>query len=226
MVQSDQNRLQMWKQVSRYLITNKTVWEGNVPFSSAAAALNSNIAAAEAAIAGQTTTSTGLSADKDALEAAAIAQVVAIAKSTKVYALDSNDNGLLASVNFSKSSLMRLPEAELSQRLRQIVGTAQARAGELEAYGVTEDAFPAANEAILAFENAAPAPRASIAGKRAVSASIPAIMKAGKMALEKLDNLVHIFNATAPQFAAGYKATRVIVDAGRRHQPEEPAVNP
>ena len=223
MVQADQNRLQMWKQVSRYLLTNKTVWADNLPFSNAVTALSSHITAAEAAIAGQTASSTGLSADKVGLEATAIAQVVAIAKSAKVYALDNNDNGLLASVNFSKSSLMRLPEAELAQRLRQIVSIAQARSSDLEAYGVKGDDYPAANEAIAAFETASLAPREAIAGKSAVSAGIPSIMKAGRMALEKLDNLVHIFNATAPQFAAGYKAARVIVDAGRRHDAAEPA---
>jgi hypothetical protein len=219
MQQTDQNRLQMWKQVSRYLTLHQSVWSGNRPFSAAVAALQASITAADAAINGQTTTSTGLTADKEALEAIAIARVVIIARSAKVLALDTGDNALLAAVSYNKSSLMRLPGAELMQRLRSIVAAAQAKGSQLGEYGVSPEAFTAADNAIAAYEQAAPAPREAIAGKSAVSAGIPAIMKAGRMALEKLDNLVHIFDAASPQFSAGYKAARVIVDAGRRHDP-------
>lgn len=222
MQQKDQNTLTMWNVVSRYLANKNTVWKDNRPYSSATAELNEAIEDAGKALQGQMGTSTGLTEDKDRLEIIAVDQVVAIAKSTKVYALDNHDSDLKAKVDFSKTDLLRLPEPEKVQRLKSMVTAAQEVGEKLKDYGVEEAACPDALRAVEDYEQASPNPRGAIADKSVITASIPGILKRGRMALEKLDNLSHIFDAKDPSFAAGYKAARVVVTTGHRHNPDAP----
>lgn len=216
MIQKDQNRLNMWKTVLRYLKANESVWKTNKPFAKAVAELEAAVAAAGTAIQGQTATSTGVTGDREALEAVAIEKVVAIAKSAYAYALDKGDNTLSAAVNFSKSTLQHLPEAELAGRLRSIVAAAQEVSDDLEDFGVDKSDYTPAMQAIADYE-AAPVARNVIADKSVVTNSIPGIMKAGRLALIKMDNLAHVIDKASPQFSAGYRAVRIVVDAGGRH---------
>lgn len=223
MQQADQNRLTMWKTVLRYLKANESVWKDNKPFARAVAELEAVIIKATGAIQGQTAITTGISDDREALEAVAIDKVVAIAKSAYAYALEKGDHTFETAVSFSKSTLMHLPGPEQLERLRSIVAAAQEKDEELADYGVKKDtAYTDAMEAIRKYEEA-PVARSVIADKSVVTSGIPGIMKEGRNVLTRMDNLVHIFNETASKFAAGYKAVRLVVDAGTRSSDNTPA---
>jgi hypothetical protein len=107
----------MWKTTRLHLDDNSTIWSTNTPFTNASTALTNAIAAADAAILGQTTTSTGVSADKETLELEAIEKVVAIGKSLTAYAIDTNNQELEAKVSATKRQLQRLPDNQLIQKL-------------------------------------------------------------------------------------------------------------
>lgn len=217
MEQKDQNKVGMAKAVRECLQNNKTIVSGNTILTRYAAELDAVLADANKAISGQTGTSSGITDDKDALELKAVDAVVSIGSAAKSYALDLENNTLFAAVNYGKDALLHTPQNELPQRLKSILDAAHGQATALKDFGVEESDFTAAYDLVTAFGKATPAPRATIAQKAAVTQSVPVIMKALRTVLLKMDALVERLKVKYPEFAATYKASRVVVDAGVRH---------
>ncbi len=223
MEQKDQNRLSMWKAVAHHLEANKAIWRHTPPFQRAVTALEDAIDAASEALRHQIAAGGGSRDDKETREEQAIDQVLRIAQSAKAYAMEEGDHALMAAVDYSRNALGRLPQNELVEKLRQMVAVAAVRSRALLEYGITKGEYEAALHAIEAYDQAITAPREAVAGRKAVTASVPALMKAGADILVRLDNLVHLFEAAHPQFVEAYKANRIIVDAGRRGSGDGPA---
>jgi len=85
-------------------------------------------------------------------------------------------------------------------------------------YGVTEDVINAAEKALRALEEFQAIVRTTITEKKAVTGTVPTIMRSGRLALAKMDRLVHIFEPVDAGFVSGYKAVRTVVNAGVRHK--------
>ncbi|MEO6831994.1 MAG: hypothetical protein ABI169_07320 [Chitinophagaceae bacterium] len=223
MKQTNQNALKMWDDTLLYLNNKQTQWAENPVFSTLVDRLQGNIAAADVAMIGQTATSTGLSADKVSLEITAVNLVTAMASSAMAYALFHDDKPLEAQVDFGKNALMFLPEKEQVARFTSIVRAIEQKQGLMSDFGIKPNTVLNANAAIAAYGAALQNPRNVIAEKSVISKSIPTLMKEGRATLRIMDKMVHIFDEINPGFSAGYKAARVIVDAGIRHNPPAPA---
>lgn len=225
MEQKDQNKVGMGKTVRECLRNknNEKIVSDSAVLTRYAAELDTVLADADKAILGQTGTSTGITDDKGALELKAVDAVVSIGSAAKSYALDLGNNTLVAAVDYGKDALLHTPQNELPKKLTAILDSAHKQAKALEDFDVKESDFTAAYDLVDAFEKATPSPRAAIAGKAAVTQSVPAIMKALRTVLLKMDALVERLKAKYPEFAAAYRASRVVVNVGVRHRDKSAA---
>jgi hypothetical protein len=217
----DQIRLAMWRAVELHLGANNSLWNANGPFAEAAAELSQAIRDAWGAAEKQVGGSKGVSSRRDAMEQEALDRVVIIARVAKAFALNTDNHELLHAERLGKGSLEIKSQAVLIATLRSMVNAAKPYKDALVRYGVPADAYEAALEAINALEGTQTAVRTAISGRKAVTDSVYFIMKAGALALAKLDNLVHVFELQYPEFVAGYKAARTIIHTGIRHKDDE-----
>lgn len=220
MNQKDLNRLNMWKAVYAILQQYKDVWKGNAPFSAAVDELKALIdAAGEADKKQKAGKTTGITKDKESLADIAIASTTKVTKVARAYALKERDHKLYAAVNYDKGILDNTPLDELEARLQGMLDAALTVKDKLGDYGLPERADTDAAAAIEEFKKETPATRAAIAGRKAVTGSVPDIIRAGRQKLLFMDDLVHLYDEP-PAFASTYKAARVIVNAGGRHEDE------
>ena len=219
MRQKDQNRLNMWRTVQLFLKDKESLWVSNVPFSKAVDSLGTTITDAQAAMLGQTLSSTGHSRTKEALSNEAIDRVMQIAKCTIVLAEATGNNPLRQAVGYTRTTLRATSGAARAGILRSMINAARSEATALEAYGVGAADFTASLDSIDAFVAAMIIPRATIAQRAAVTSGIRAILTAGAKAIATMDNLIRIVGAGNSEFVRGYEAARIIVNAGHRRNP-------
>ena len=211
----------MWRAVDLHLGANNSIWNANGPFAQAAAALSHAISDAWVAIEKQVDGSKGVSSRREAMQQEAVNRVVAIARLAKAFALNTDNRELLHAERLGKGSLEIKSQAALIATLRSMVNAARPYEDELARYGVPPDAYDAALEAINVLEGTQTAVRTAISGRKVVTGSVYSIMKAGNLALAKLDNLVYVFEQQYPEFVAGYKAARTVIHTGIRHKDNE-----
>ncbi len=220
MKKSDQNRLSMWRAVRQHLDAHSETWSSSKPFVQASEALTRAIDQSRAALEVQSTGSRGISGDRLALADQTVKQVLSIARSTRVFAIDQRNEQLLHAMEYSRFSLLRLSQNKMNACLRCILLAARPYREALLEYGVPEDAWDSAAEAVLALEQMQSKVRRSITAQKAVTASLPSIVEAGRLAMLKLDFLVHLFESTDPVFTSGFRTARRIVNNGFRHEGE------
>ncbi len=209
MDQKDLSRFRMWRAVAAFLDEHEAVWVENIPFADARMALQTCITDAETALADNAEREATVMKDREELRLAAISRVSAIAKSVKAYAIDTRNDALLVKVHASKSTLLHLSESELTCQLLQIVEAAAPFAMRLLDYGVHPNDLETASGAIYAYVHLAETPDGEIIDIKAIRSRIPGIMIRGRAALDRMDNLFHIFERANPDFGRGYKRARV-----------------
>lgn len=212
MDQKDLSRFRMWKAVAAFLDEHEAVWVENIPFADARIALETCIADAEMTAADKAERVATVMKDREELRLAAINRVCAIAKSAKAYAIDTRKDALLVKVHASKSTLLHLSVSELTSQLLQILEAAGQYAMPLLDYGVHPSDLDTASEAIYAYVHLAETPDGEISDIKAIRNLMPAIMIRGRAALDRMDNLYHIFERANPDFGLGYKRARLTDD--------------
>jgi len=213
MDQKELSRFRMWNAVAAFLDEHEAVWVENIPFADARMALQTSINEAETALADKAERVATVMKDREELRLAAINRVSAIAKSAKAFSIDTRNDALLVRVHVSKSTLLHLAESELTCQLLQIVEAAGLFAMQLLDYGVHPNDLETASEAIYAYVHLAETPDGEISDIKAIRSRIPGIMMRGRAALDRLDNLVHIFERSNAGFGSGFKRARLTDDS-------------
>ena len=222
MEQQDLNRLTMWKTVYIVLQDYQGVWQVNEGFSEAVTDLKGFIKAADAASGSQAAgRTTGITADKETLADDAINKTLRVTKIARAYARKINNQTLLSAVDYAKGSLQKTPLDELTARLNSMLKAVQGVADALQRWGFVKGSDESAAAAIEAFSKAAQGTRVAISGGKAMTATLPQIMRGGKTELLIIDDLIGMYEEEAPQFVLTYKAARNIVDVGIRHDPAQ-----
>ena len=206
----------MWWAVRQHLAAYKQTWNGNEPFSEASEQLEQAIGQARDALDVQALSSRGVTTDSILLKQEAINRTVAIARCTRAYARDVRNSELLSAVDYGRGPLLTMSHHELAAQLRTIINAARTQGEALRRFGVTPEDCDAALEAVVAMEGAQSFVRTAITSRKAVTMNVPAIIAAGRAALAKMDDLVHLFGQTDPKFVSGYKTARRIVHAASR----------
>lgn len=218
MTQAQQNRLTMNKVVIKHLDDNAPVWQTLAAFKKAHDELLASVKGRNTAQGTQSQTTTGITRDKSADTEAAVKAVLKLAKNTAAYAIDQDNHDLYASLNYSKSYLLNLPDNEQGAFLQTMLDKVRGQVGNLGDYNVTAAAIAEAQSAVDKVKGGMTNPRGAIDTRSTATKSVPAYEADGRKALAKLDRLIHNFEDDAPEFVAQYRQARMIVDVGVRHE--------
>jgi hypothetical protein len=213
----DTNRLAMVTTSRDYLGTNSAIWSPMAPFGVAVTDLTNKLTEIDA-MAQKHESPSGATADKadarDDLE-----DVLFLAcRALSVLAHGANDNELLALCRTSQSALGELDAQALSTRAANVLAAANARKTELATLQVTQANLDEFTQRIAAFNEMRTGPREATATHRADTQSLRRlIQEASDILRDRIDPMVDLFNRSHPDFVAGYKAARVIVDRPATH---------
>jgi hypothetical protein len=220
------NRVTMFKTVDAYLDDNQTIWNSMAPMAAAAQHLKSQIAALDVAAQKQETP-TGATADKGAARDALEDVAFLMCQALSVLGHNGSDQDLLARTNLSSSDLQRFPDDELANRATTILADANARKTDLAALQVTQANIDELTQSLTRFNAAKVSPRIATAERAVQTQSIPQLIRQANATLRnQIDPMVNLFRRSHPNFVAGYRGARVIVDRAASHAAPPPATQP
>ena len=204
-----------------HLKANASIWDKHEPFVEAYNELSQAIDDCWNIAETQSKGSVGVSSGRDLMQKEVISRVYAIARIAKAFALNTDNRELYHASNHGKADLSVKSQTDLIATLRNMVNAASTYADELVRYGLPLQTYDDALKAIEAFAAMQSAVRQAIFERKALTGNTPALMKKGTLALAKLDNMIHFFEAEFPDFVAGYKAARTIIHVGIRHNKDD-----
>jgi len=217
------NRVTMYKTVDEYLVGRNSVWSTMAPFAAAMLQYRDKLAAIDPVAQRQETPVTGAGADKaearDALEDVLFLTCQALG----VLAHTNNDHELRALVDVRPTTLDRLGEEELANRAANVIAKADAQKTQLATLQVTQANLDELAEALSDFQAVKAKPRSAVVERAVQTGSLSGLIReAGNTLRDQIDPMVNLFRRTNPEFVAGYRSARVIVDRrGSRPQPVE-----
>jgi len=206
------NRIAMLKTTAAYLEAHNAVWSSMAPMATAVEGYRQTLTAIDASAQKQQAPS-GAAEDKtearDALEDVTFLMCEALG----VLAQVSGDHDLTALAAVRESDLTRATAEELSNLAANILAAANARKSELMTVQVTQANIDELDQSLRTFNAAKTAPRSAIAERSVHTKSVTTLVREAQMMLRNsIDRFVNLFRRTDPDFVAGYKAARVIVD--------------
>ncbi len=217
------NRVTMFKTVSAVLDDHNSVWSSMARMQTAVTRFKGNIISIDRAAQLQETPS-GAADDKAAARDALEDVLFLVCEALAVLAHTDNDHDLLALVALRPSTLQRFDAEELSNRAATVLTEANARKTALAELNVTQANLDELDQALQNFNQSKTSPRTATAAKKVQTATLAdLISETSGMLRSEMDLLVDLFRRTNPEFVAGYRAARVIVDRGKRHaEPKAP----
>jgi hypothetical protein len=137
------------------------------------------------------------------------------------------DPNLAAQVEFTLSSLDKLPDDDLEETGQRVSALATAHLAALADYGVTQADVTELDELTAKFHGVKSGPRMAIAGRAGQTHTLPDLISHTTSILRnRLDKQMTKFRKSHPEFYAGYRSARVIVDRGGTGGPEQPPATP
>jgi hypothetical protein len=216
------NRVTMFKTVDGYLDQKNSVWNGMAPFAAAVQQLKQKLVAIDTAAQKQETPVSGAAGDKAAARDELEAVLFLMCEALGVLAHTSNDHDLQALVDLSPTAIDRLNDEELGNRATNVLAKANAMKTELATMEVTQANIDELDEALQTYQAAKAKPRTAVVERMVQTETLPTLVReASNILRDQIDKLVNLFRRTNPEFVAGYKSARVVVDrvAGQAARP-------
>ena len=213
------NRITMFKTVGAYLDSHNSVWSGMAAMAAADQQLKDKIGAIDIAAQKQEAPTTGATLDKAAARDALEDVLFLTCEALAVLGHTGDDHDLLALTALSPSNLQRLDDEELSNRATNVLAEANSRKTDLAAFHVTQANLDEFDQALQDFKAAKAKPRTATAERAAQTESLPSLIRdASGILRNEIDRLVNLFRRTNPDFVAGYRTARAIVDRAASHK--------
>jgi hypothetical protein len=144
---------------------------------------------------------------------------------TLAHSTDNHD--LSALVEVTPSSLDHLGEQELSNRAASVLAAANTWKTDLAPLQVTQDNLNELEQALQDFNASKEGPRQATTERMVQTESLPELIReASEILRERIDRMVNLFRRSDPDFVAGYRGARVIVDRAASHAPKPTAPPP
>jgi hypothetical protein len=219
------NDVTMFKTVDDYLDSYNAVWNTMAAFVTADQSLKDKIAAIDTAAQEQEAPS-GAADAKEAARDDLEDVVFLISEALGVLAHQSNDHDLQALTDISPTLLDKFPADELINRAALVLERANARKTELATLQVTQANLDELAQALNNFSNLKNQPRTASVERSVRTQSLESLIREAKGILrDELDRLVNLFSRSNPEFVAGYRNARVIVDRAATHKTTKPAAS-
>ncbi|HEV2827690.1 MAG TPA: hypothetical protein VGW76_08790 [Pyrinomonadaceae bacterium] len=207
------NRINMFKTVREYLNQNNAVWNGMPTMVAAVAQFNGRIVGIDQAAQKQEAPTFGATLDKETARNTLEDVLFLMSEALGVLAHNTNDGPLRALTDISRSALDGMTDEDLSNRATNVLTQVQGRAGELEEMNVTLTMINEFVEARNNFNAAKVQPRTVAANRKAQTESLPSLIRdASGLLRNQIDRLVNLSSRSHPDFVAGYRGARVIVN--------------
>jgi uncharacterized membrane protein len=207
------NRITMFKTVSAYLNQNNSIWAGMAPMAAAVLQFNEKIAAIDLAAQKQEMPTSGATLDKAAAREALEDVLFLMSQALGALGHNTKDGNIIAVSVLTPSTLDSMNVEELSSRATNVLTEVNGRAGELGALNVTQANINELTDAINTFNAAKLQPRTAVADRMAQTGSLPSLIRdASGLLRNQVDRMVNLFRRSHPNFVAGYRGARVIVD--------------
>jgi hypothetical protein len=207
------NILAMCRTVQSYLEDRVILW-GTIPALVAAVAeFKSHLDAIDGYEQTRTSGTKGATKVKQDAKTAMLASAVTIAGAVRAFASKTKDGKLFASVDFSAASLRAVRDAEIANVCQVIHNAANAHLTALADYSVTAPTLAAFQSQITAYADQATGPREKRSANRAATEMLKVEFAATERVLvEQIDGLLAAFETSQPEFFAGYRAVREVID--------------
>lgn len=157
---------------------------------------------------------TGITKGKNQLKAALAGLAADDARKLTAYAKLTNNQTLLAEVNFSLSDFKRFSDTALKDYAQIIYNRGQDNIAALGDYGITAATQTTLLGAINSFNAALSTPRFGITQKSQATKQLATLFEEGNAALAGMDTAVEIIRLSHPVFYKGYKTARKVVGMG------------
>ena len=218
----ERRKLAMYESVQAVLSRHANTWNTYDPFAEAVPILDDNVDQIKAAALKQLRTTGGAQNKKEARQN--LGEVAYfVASQTYAYATKVGNAELLAKVDYTPTSIVQGPEADVLTRCRDVYKAASENATALQRYKIDAAKLTELDEAISDFDTLTNAPRDAITKSAAATKLIHRLIPNTDELLKKtLDKLMVSFKKSAAVFFDEYKTARVIVDIGVKPE-EKPA---
>jgi hypothetical protein len=128
-------------------------------------------------------------------------------------------SGGIAATDLSRTDLDRLPDDELITRANAVIGRANTRKTELATLQVTQEDLQQLGLKLQRFADLKLEPRSAAVDHGTTTQSLESLMReANSILRNEIDRMVDLFSRTDPDFVAGYKRARVVVDRAATHK--------
>ena len=230
MNQKQDNTITMFETTLVILDKNHDTWKDGVAFVDAVTRAKDGTAAIRSKTGKQQSPTEGVTGEKALVRDDLEEKLLVIADAIGAFAAKTEDHDLAAQVEFTRSSLDRLPDSDLVQAAQRVIDAAEANLAAVAPYGVTAAAKDALKAAAELFANKKEAPREAVIGRKVETLSLPTAIRAVRSIFRnELDKLMTAFKKPQPDFYNAYFTARIIVDRAATipaKKPEPPTPTP
>ncbi len=220
------NRIEMGNTVSAYMDRNKSIFGGNNAMKDTVADVNASLGRIAEKIGKQRAPTTGATQDKAQVRLSFEEKILEVADQLSALAEKNKNANLAAQVEMTLSSLDKLADDDLETAGKRVSGLATANLAALADYGIMQADVTALDSVTTQFHGVKSAPRTAIAGRAGETDTLPDELSVLTSILRnRLDKQMTRFKKSHPEFYAGYRSARVIVDRGGSG-PDKPVPTP
>lgn len=215
MNRTQSNRTEMFSTVSAYLAGKTVLWSGTPAIAQTVTELNGKINVIAAKMSKQQTPTTGAAAQKENVRSDLEDKILEIADQLAALAAVTHNMELASQSELTLSALDRMADGALEETGQRIAALATTNTAALVDYGITPVEIGELSTLVGQFHDIKTAPRTAIAGRKSETDTLPdLIAETTSLLRNRLDKLMTKFKKTQPEFYAGYRTARVIVDRG------------
>lgn len=201
--------------VSSYMGKNQPIWSANIAMNDTVAELDANNAALADKVRKQQTPTSGAADEKGQVKFDFEEKLLEIADQLSALADKRQDANLAAQVELTLSALDKLADDDLEAVGERVADLATADLPALADYDLTAADVAELNTLKTKFHGVKSGPRTAIAGRAGETGTLPEVLRRQMSLLRnRLDKQMRKFKKGSPEFYAGYRSARVIVDRG------------
>ena len=162
----------------------------------------------------QAADTSGTTADKNVLKENLILLAADTARKLVAFAKLTKNQKLLKEISYTDSDLRRMPDTILPDTAKLIYDRAQANLPSLVNYLITAATQTAFLQAIADYKLVIASPRVEKVSQVQATKQLAELFVVGDQALANMDAVVEIVRVNQPNFYAGYKLARKIIETG------------
>jgi len=212
------NQLRMIRTTWKTLQDNGVIWADFVKFAAYCAALGIEIVIIDEKANLLMEIDGGPKAEKERLRALMVQSTMKVAGSGYSYADDENDTLLLEKMDFSKSELLNLVDAEQANRAEMVYNVIHPIVADLADYKIVAADLTELKSRVDAYREFLTAPKNNADVGAGLREELVVHKNKSMKLLKKLDKLMEHYKEDHHEFVTVYTKSRVIVDLGHRYR--------